>query len=59
MVHVIRLVINLQFLGENFDLRETNENLADQIKRLKNQLKMYMRKVQENGGKQNQAPISY
>ena len=59
MVHELRLVINLQFLGENFDLRETNENLADQIKRLKNQLKMYMRKVQENGGKQNQAPISY
>jgi len=35
--------------GENFDLREKIEILNDTIKRLKKQLKMYMKKLQENG----------
>merc|ERR1719339_461313 len=36
--------------GENFDLREKIENLNDSVKRLKRQLKMYMKKVAEAGG---------
>ena len=36
--------------GENFDLREKIENLNDSVKRLKRQLKMYMKKLQESGG---------
>merc|ERR1719228_1053617 len=35
--------------GENFDLREKIENLNDSVKRLKRQLKMYMKKLQESG----------
>ena len=35
--------------GENFDLREVNDNQGDQIKRLKRQLKVYMKKLQESG----------
>jgi len=35
--------------GENFDLREKIENLNDMIKRLKKQLKIYMKKLQETG----------
>merc|ERR1719336_2403531 len=35
--------------GENFDLREKIENLSDVIKRLKKQLKIYMKKLQEAG----------
>ena len=35
--------------GENFDLREKIENLGDTIKRLKRQLKAYMRKLNEAG----------
>jgi len=35
--------------GENFDLREKIENLNDSVKRLKRQLKMYMKKLQDNG----------
>ena len=46
------LFINISRLtGENFDLREKIENLSDVIKRLKKQLKIYMKKLQENGGK--------
>lgn len=37
--------------GENFDLREKIENLSDTIKRLKRQLKAYMKKLNEVGGK--------
>lgn len=36
--------------GENFDLREKIENLGDTIKRLKRQLKTYMKKLTEVGG---------
>ena len=36
--------------GENFDLREKIENLNDTIKRLKRQLKVYMKKMTETGG---------
>ncbi len=35
--------------GENFDLREKIENLGETIKRLKRQLKMYMKKLNEVG----------
>ena len=35
--------------GENFDLREKIENLGDTIKRLKRQLKAYMKKLNEAG----------
>ena len=35
--------------GENFDLREKIENLNDTAKRLKRQLKVYMKKLQESG----------
>merc|ERR1719445_189322 len=35
--------------AENFDLREKIENLNDMVKRLKKQLKIYMKKLQENG----------
>lgn len=37
--------------GENFDLREKIENLNETIKRLKKQLRSYMRKLNEVGGK--------
>ncbi len=37
--------------GENFDLREKIETLGDTIKRLKRQLKSYMKKLNEVGGK--------
>merc|ERR1711892_766074 len=40
--------------GENFDLREKIENLNDSVKRLKRQLKMYMKKLQESGGHVNE-----
>jgi predicted nucleic acid-binding Zn-ribbon protein len=36
--------------GENFDLREKIENLNETIKRLKRQLKSYMKKLHEVGG---------
>ena len=36
--------------GENFDLREKIENLNDTVKRLKKQLRMYMKKLAEVGG---------
>jgi len=36
--------------GENFDLREKIENLNDTVKRLKKQLKLYMKKLAESGG---------
>ena len=36
--------------GENFDLREKIENLNDTVKRLKRQLKVYMKQVAEVGG---------
>ena len=32
--------------GENFDLRERNDEREDAIKRLKKQLKIYMKKLQ-------------
>merc|ERR1719410_2732303 len=35
--------------GENFDMREQNEAKEDQIKRLKRQVKMYMKRLQEAG----------
>jgi len=35
--------------GENFDLRERNDEREDAIKRLKKQLKIYMKKLQESG----------
>eukprot|EP00092_Neocalanus_flemingeri_P009668 GFUD01010409.1.p1 GENE.GFUD01010409.1~~GFUD01010409.1.p1 ORF type:complete len:1838 (+),score=622.26 GFUD01010409.1:290-5803(+) len=35
--------------GENFDLREKIENLNDSVKKLKRQLKTYMKKLQESG----------
>ena len=35
--------------GENFDMREQNEAKEDQIKRLKRQMKMYMKRLQEAG----------
>ena len=36
--------------GENFDLREKIENLNDNIKRLKRQLRSYMKKLNDMGG---------
>lgn len=36
--------------GENFDLREKIENLNETIKRLRRQLKSYMKKLNEVGG---------
>jgi len=36
--------------GENFDLREKIEQLSDQIKRLKKQNKMYIKKLEDSGG---------
>ena len=36
--------------GENFDLREKIENLNDTVKRLKKQLKLYMKKISDSGG---------
>ena len=36
--------------GENFDLREKIENLGDTIKRLKRQLKAYMKRLNDAGG---------
>ena len=36
--------------GENFDLREKIENLNDTVKRIKRQLKSYMKKLNEVGG---------
>ena len=35
--------------GENFDLRESNDQKEDQVRRLKKQLKIYMKKLQETG----------
>ena len=35
--------------GENFDLREANDHKDDQVKRLKRQLKAYMKRMQESG----------
>ena len=41
---------NTRLTGENFDLREKIENLGDTIKRLKRQLKAYMKRLNEAGG---------
>jgi len=38
--------------GENFDLREKIENLSETVKRLKRQLKIYMKKLAESGHEQ-------
>ena len=43
-------MLRFRLTGENFDLREKIENLNDSVKRLKRQLKMYMKKLQESGG---------
>jgi len=37
--------------GENFDLRERTEVLGEANKRLKKQLKLYMKKAAESGGR--------
>ena len=39
----------LRLTGENFDLREKIEDLNDTVKRLKKQLKLYMKKLAESG----------
>jgi len=36
--------------GENFDLLEKIENLSDQLKVIKKQLKIYMKKLEDRGG---------
>ena len=41
-------------LGENFDLREKIETLTELTKRLKKQLKLYMKKLADYGGKLGQ-----
>jgi hypothetical protein len=38
------------FAGENFDLQEKIEALNEQVKRLKRQHKLYLKKLAESGG---------
>jgi hypothetical protein len=40
----------VHIVGENFDLREKIEVLNENMKRLKRQLKLYMKKLAESGG---------
>ena len=42
--------LTCRLTGENFDLREKIKNLNDTVKRLKKQLKLYMKKISDSGG---------